>query len=213
MLPGTTVPAPPVTAVAVITPSGQNLNVLGQGEEVFYRTQAKSYLDEFAFTSTSDLLDLDRLLFFELLIYRSSSWIGAGKDYDGMEIDVVRERRSLKENSELLSKVKNDLGMTKSQRDKAAAEDVGAYLTNLKARAREFGIHRETQLGKALELINQMFSIVGAFDRSDAEERKKIGFETEADILEWIREVMRPEYDLVDAYFRANAQRHWVRSI
>jgi hypothetical protein len=199
-----------MTPVDVVTPSGQKLRVLGQLEKDFYEAQAKQYLDENDFTNASDLLDLDRLLFYELIVYRMTWWLGAGVDYDNFTIDRTQCQRNLKETSEQLSKVKTDLGLTKSARDKAQAESVGAYLTELKQRAKEFGVHREKQLVKGITLCHQLFSIVGAFDRADAVERTKIGFESEADVLDWVRNTMKPEFQAVDDHFAKNVQRYWT---
>lgn len=202
-----------MTPVDVTTPSGKKLRVLGQIEKDFYEDQAKQYLAENDFTNTSDLLDLDRLLFYELIVYRMTWWLGAGVDYDNFAIDRSGLQRNLKETSEQLSRVKADLGLTKSARDKAQAESVGAYLVELKQRAKEFGVHREKQLTKGITLCKQLFAIVGSFDRADEIERGKLGFETEAEILAWIRDVMQPEFDEVDAHFRANQQKYWVRKV
>lgn len=205
--------APPVVPVDVTTPSGSLIKVLGDAEKAFYESKAKSYLDENEFTNVSDLLDLDRLVFYELTVFRMTWWLGAGVDYDGIGIDRQHLQRNLKETSDQLSRVKNDLGLTKSARDKAQAESVGAYIAELKQRAHEFGIHREKQLMKGITLCKQLFAIVGAFDRADGSEREKLGFADEGEILAWIRDVMQPEFDEVDAYFRANQQRYWVRKV
>lgn len=209
-------PTPVVTLLKVKTPSGQQIEVMGKAEQSFYQGQRDKYQAENKFTNNSDLLDLDRLLFLELMIYRATSLIGRGKNYydelltPGEEADA---RKSLKENSALISTIKNDLGLTKSQRDKAQYESVGTYITELKRRAREFGIHREKQLTKALVLMNQLSAVIGSFDRSDEVERDKIGYRDEAEIVDWIRDQMLPEFRQVDAYFRANAQKTWVRDI
>lgn len=200
----------------VTTPSGQTIEVMGDPERAFYEGQRDRYLAENAFTVTSDLLDMDRLLFLELLIYRATNWLGAGKDYYGDLLSPSQEadsRRSIKENSALISTVKNDLGLTKSQRDKAQFESVGTYITELKARAREHGVKREKELGKALTLINELFAIVGAFDRADTVERHKLGFDDAEEILDWIRTVMQPEFRRIDDYFRNHQQRFWIRKI
>lgn len=197
----------------VKTPSGQSIEVLCEAERLFYEGQAGRYQAENKFTNTSDLLDLDRLVFLELLIFRSSSWLGREQDYDGIMLTdraIADNRRALRENSALISDVKADLGLTRAARDKADYESVGAYITQLKQRAKEFGVHREKQLVKGITLCQQLFSIVGAFDRSDPIERHKIGFPHEADILEWIRTVMRPEFDAVDQHFVKSKQRYWT---
>lgn len=117
-------------------------------------------------------------------------------------------------NSSQIDSIKKAMGLNKAARDAEANTDsVADYIQNLKARAKAFGIHRETQLRKALELMNELHAIVGAFDRSDQEEREKIGFESEAEILEWIRNTMLPEYTAIDEHFRQHDQRYWVRSL
>lgn len=204
---------PAVQPKDVTTPSGVIIRVLGDVEQQFYIAKAKEYLDQNDFTNVSDLLDLDRLLFYELIVFRMQWWLGAGVDYDGLPIDRNQLQRNLKDTSDQLSKVKNDLGLTKSARDKAQAESVGAYLTDLKQRAKEFGVHRERQLVKGITLMKQLASIVGAFDRADKIEREKLGFRDEVEVLAWVRDVMIPEFDAVDAHFRANQQRYWVRKI
>ena len=197
----------------VATPSGQYIEVLGDAERDFYEGQRKAYMAQNLFTNTSDLLDLDRLVFLELLIYRATSWIGRGQDYDGLRLSDSAEtaqRRSLKETSTLISVIKNDLGLTKSQRDKDAYSSVGTYITQLKQRAKEFGVHREKQVATGITLCKQLFAIVGAYDRSDEVERKKIGFENADEILEWIRNVMVTEFDAIDTAFIAGTQKYWT---
>ncbi len=203
-------------AAEVKTPSGQVIEVMTGQEESFYNVQRDRYVRENAFTVGSDLLDLDRLLFLELMVYRATSQLGSGRDYYGQEVSPsvgAELRRSLKENSSIISVIKNDLGMTKNQRDKAQFESVGTYITQLKARAREHGVKREKELGKALTLIKELFAVVGAFDRSDEVERKKLGLEDADEILNWVRTVMRPEFDRIDEYFREHDQKFWIRQL
>jgi hypothetical protein len=195
--------------------SGQEIIVQGTAERDFYNEQQKKYTTENTFSAVSDLQDLDRMLFMELLVYRATCWLASGKNYykeilgPGEEADC---RKVIKENSPLISTIKNDLGLTKAQREKDAFTSVGSYIVNLKARAREHGIHREKQVHKALSLINQLFSMVGAYDRSDEVERFKLGLEKPDDILDWVREVMRPEFDAIDTAWRQN-QRAWLREL
>lgn len=198
------------------TCAGLEIEVQGTGERAFYQQQQRKYLDENGFSASSDLQDLDRLMFMELLVYRATVWLSSGRNYHnellgpGDEADL---RRVIKENATLISNIKNDLGLTKAQREKEQYESVGKYLVDLRARAMEHGIHREDQLQKAIALINQLFAIVGAFDRSDEIERDKMGLNTADDVLEWVRTVMRPEFDAVDTYFRTHQQKMWVRKL
>lgn len=211
-----TAPAPTVlsgpTLVRVLQLNGQPIEVQGKEEEKFYNEQRQRYLDENAFTAASDRADLDRLIFLELLDFRWRGWLSSGKDYDGLLTPQQEEqlRRNLKDNSPLISQVKNDLGLTKSQRDKEKAESVGSYITTLKTAAKQHGVRREKQLTKAICLIKELFSLVGTFDRSNQLERSKIGLDTSDDVLDWIRQIMKPGFDEIDEYFRANEQRFFV---
>lgn len=205
---------PPLRKVKTL--SGQIIEVQGDGEAKFYVAQQRKYIDENKFTAVTDLQSLDQLLFQELLCFRYQSWLGSGRNYAG-ELLVPSEevdcRRGLKEAGAIISQLKNELGLTKTQRDKEQYESVGAYLVNLKARAREHGVHREKQLQKMLVLGNELFAMIGAYDRANEVERIKLGLEKPEDILDWVRQVMRPEYDAIDEYFRSHAQRFWVRTI
>lgn len=209
--PGTSVTSGPVLC-DVIQLNGQTIKVQGVEEQRFYTEQRQRYMDENAFTAMSDLADLDRLLFLELLDFRWRGWLSSGKDYDGFLSPQQEEqtRKNLKENSPLISAVKNDLGLTKNQRDKEKAESVGAYLTELKQRAKEHGIRREKQSTKAICLIKELFSLVGTYDRSNQLERGKIGLDTADDLLDWIRDVMKPQFDEIDQYFRDHSQKFWA---
>ena len=192
--------------------NGQVLEVQGDGEKTFYEAQKRKYLAENKFTAIADLTDLDRLLFLELLMFRWSNFLSSGRDYDGFLAPSQEDgiRKSIKETAPLISQIKNDLGLTYSQRTKEQAESVGAYITELKIRAKEHGIRREKQLTKALCLIEDLSSLIGTYDRSNKLERSKIGLESDADILDWIRTSMLPDYREVDEYFRSSSQRFWV---
>lgn len=192
--------------------NGHVLEVMGEHERDFYVGQQRRYLDENRYTAASDLADLDRLLFLELLDFRWRSWLARGSDYDGPLSPSAEEqlRKNLKENSPLISQIKNDLTLTKNQRDKEQAESVGAYINELKKRAKEHGVRRERQLTRALALVNELFSLVGTYQRSNQLERSKIGLERPEDILDWITNHMRPQYDEIDNYFRTHSQRYWL---
>ena len=73
--------APPAPIAPVTTASGQTIEVLSDSERLYYKGQAARYQAENKFDNTSDLLELDRLVFMELLVFRASSWLGRGQDY------------------------------------------------------------------------------------------------------------------------------------
>ena len=102
--------------------------------------------------------------------------------------------------------------LSKKARDAAANDgNFAGWLEELKRRAKLFGIHRNNQVTRALALINELSAIVGTYDRSDEEERGKIGFPTENDIVAWVRETMIPEYHDIDEKWRASEQKMWTQ--
>lgn len=192
--------------------AGEELTVLTLAEQRWFESSRDTYLDQTKFTETTDLRDLDRVLFLELMVFRLSQQLAVGHDYDGFEIDDNALRRHVREYSEQITRLKASMGLTKAARDEATSgASVATYISNLLQRAKLFGIHREQQLTRALVLMNELSSVVGAFDRSDTEERAKLGFEDEKEIVEWIRTVMLPEFRSIDEHFRQHQQRYWIR--
>lgn len=192
--------------------SGKSVSVQTDQEADWFEETRDAYLGETKFTERTDLVDLDRLLVLELMVFRWTMHLAAGQDYDG---DMVNDRQlttDIKLYSDQINKVKESMGLNKKSRDAQANEgNFSAWLSDLKARAKIFGIHRESQLTKALALFQELHTIVTSYDRSDEEERRKLGFESETDVLDWIRHTALPEFDVLDAYFRENEQRYWVR--
>jgi hypothetical protein len=97
--------------------------------------------------------------------------------------------------------------------DKQRGEDsVAMYLQRLRERAKEFGVTREKQLDKALELFNQLKALMTLHDNCTPDEQKEMGCTT-PEVLEWIRNPCITDYDEIDAYFRQHQQRAWIREI
>lgn len=194
--------------------SGRIINVLTQAEKSWFESSRDLYLQQTRFTENTDKMDLDRLLSLELMVYRWTNHLASGLDYEDQAIDESSLQRDLKLYSDQITKVKESMGLTKKARDdKAKQGNFADYLTELKSRAKEFGLHREEQLDKALELFNELSAVVQSFDRADTEEREKMGFRDADEVLKWIRDTALPEYRAVDDYFRANQHRYWVRQL
>lgn len=192
--------------------SGKEATVQTTLEAEWFNETRDVYLAETKFTEATDLRDLDRLLVLELMIFRWTQHLAAGEDYDGDMANNEQLRRNIKEYSDQINKVKDSLGLSKSKRDEAASDgNVAGYIADLKSRAMVFGIHRERQLTKMIALGKELFTIVDTFYRSDEEERRKIGFESEKEIVEWIHNLMRNEFDALDFYFQEHEQRYWIR--
>jgi hypothetical protein len=192
--------------------AGQTLLLPVQAEATWWNSSKDAYLEQTKFSENTDLRDLDRLLQLELMVYRWTQFLAMGHDYTGFDIDEDKLRRAVRDYSAEITKLKQSMSLTKQVRDEAANDgNLSQYIADLKARAKIFGIHRENQLTVALVLMNELSGIVGTYFRSDAEERAKAGFSTEADIVTWIRSTMLPRFHEVDEHFRANEQRYWVR--
>lgn len=194
--------------------SGKLAQVQTKEEADWFKETRDAYLGQLRFTENTDLADLDRLLIHELLIFRWTQWITSGTDYDGDMVDDKRVSADIKAYSDQINKIKESMGLNKKARDAAANDgDFATWIADLKSRAKIFGIHRERQLTKALVLMQELSAVIGVFDRSDAEERERIGFKTEKDVLDWVRNTALPEYHAIDAYFTEHEQRYWIRDL
>lgn len=122
-------------------------------------------------------------------------------------------RRSLHDYSGEVRQLKKMLGIDKVARDKQKGEgSVSEYIENLRAQAKEFGIMRETQLDKGIELSQQLIALITLSDNCDEHEQRELHV-TVPDVVDWIREVYIPEFQAVDEHFREHSQRTWIRAM
>lgn len=214
----------PDEAVGVDTDTGEifevelcskmTVTVMTAKEKEWFEKTRDSYLEENKFSESTDLQDVDRLLILELQLFRWTMYIAAGRDYDGIRVDEDLVRKQIKEVADSITKVKNSLGLDKAARDKALNEgNFHEWFTDATRRAKAFGVHRQNQLNQALALFNEISATVGAFYRSNEEERVKLGYKTEAAIVEWIRDDVLPRYHEVDEFFVNNEQSMWARDL
>lgn len=201
-----------VHLIQVTTPTGGTIDVMGQAEADRYQQALASYTTGVTFTERSDLEDLERILFMELMSYRWGRWLMAGQEYDGTLVTNEGElRRWINDYATAITKIKESLKLDKRGRESDAAATFAERWNQLAQHARDFGIMREEQLGKALEVMNDTYAILGAFDRSDDEERRVLGFPNAEAVLQHLRE-SRAEWEAIDAYFRTHKQKFWVRN-
>jgi hypothetical protein len=194
--------------------SGEIATVQTEDEAIWFNRTRDTYEKQLKFTEQTDRSDLDRLLILELMVFRWTVQLSRGEDYDGDELNEKQMVQDLKLYSDQINKVKESMGLTKKQRDAASNDgNFALWFQDTLARAKMFGFHRQNQLNQMISLGKELFYIVNTYDRGDAEERQKFGFSTEADILEWIRNRMQPEFNELDEYFRKNEQRMWVRDL
>lgn len=191
--------------------SGQELEVKNMDEKVWFETNLAKYLKEYQFENIADLQDLDRLLGMELLSYRYTAWLTRGRDYDDLQFAEKEVRDHKQKIDQEIRLLKKHMGMDRKGRVESEQESVAQYLQNLLRRAQQFGVHRNTQVAKAIDLLNDLKMMVGLHYRCDEEERRELGVEKD-EIWDWIVETALPEYDAIDAAFRKE-QRLWLQEV
>jgi hypothetical protein len=200
-----------ITLYMVNTPSGSELNLQTSDEADWYEDRRDRYLHDNAFPNVSDLQDLDRVLLFEIMIYRWSFWLTQGFDYMHARVDESQLKSNIKEYSTELRLLKLALGIDKATRDKEKGESLADYTAHLLQRAKEFGYHRNEQYEIVVTKFYELSAMVSTFDRCDDEERALLDLSEES-ILDWIREKVIKPFDEHAAAFRKN-QSIWVRDM
>ena len=169
------------------------------------------YMDEYRFSNIADLQDLDRLLQSELLSYRWGNWLAREADYEGRAFAEDDVRKSKENLDREIRQLKSHMGMGRAKRLESEQESVAEFLTQLKRRARQFGVHRNNQIAKAIDIFMDLRSKVLMHDRTDIEEQAESKIRMQ-DIFDWIRDEAIPEFDAIDEAFRKD-QVLWIRDI
>lgn len=184
---------------------------LTHDEADYILERGRRYLEDNHFVNVADLQDVDRMLVYEMLIMRWGEWIGRGFTYDGMPVEDKDLRKSVNDFSRELRGLKEALGVNKVTRDKDKGQDsIAEYITTLRRRAQEFGVKRNEEQAKVLELFNRLKALITLHDNCDDTERRELNCTIE-DVLAWIRDVAIPEYDAIDEHFRQrpDGQKYW----
>ncbi len=197
--------------VVVEGAAGTQYHLLNMEEGRWFEVSLERYNEQYHFENIADLQDLDRLLGLELLSYRYANWLLRESDYDGNPFDdkAVREHKD-KVDKEIRG-IKQHMGVGRKTRVESESQSVSDYLQDLLGRATEFGIHRDEQNAKILNLFMELKKLIGLHQRTDEEEQKELGVALE-DIYVWIVDVAIPEFDRLDDHFRVN-QRMWIKDI
>lgn len=198
------------TGVDVTTPSGASIMVMNQSEADYYDQVHQRYLSDNKFKNVSDILELDRILIMELMCYRWGIWILAEEDYYGRKINPTEVQKSIETYSREIRGIKKDLGIDKSTRDKDKGDSIAEYIQMLGIRAKEFGVSRNKQSAKAIEILMEAMALITLYENSTDSERKefKANFE---DIIDWFKSRF-DEFSKIDAELRKN-QAMWIRDL
>lgn len=193
------------------TATGSEISLMTAAEAQWYSDRRDQYMEANHFVNVSDLLDLDRLLMMEAMVYRWSAWLGQGFDYHGAFVNEKELKESLGSFSTEIRQLKKALGIDKVGRDAAKGEDVASFIMTLGDRAREFGVHRNMQYELAVTLLYEIQSKVLTYWRADDRERRELGLSAEG-ICEWLRDDVAPEWEGLAADYRKE-QRIWIKDL
>lgn len=193
----------------VQTPSGSDLHLQTQEEADWYELRRDRYQADNHFPNISDLMDLDRLLMMEVMLYRWGLWLAQGFDYIFSRVDEGQLKSNIKEYSVETRLLKAALGIDKATRDKEKGESLADYVANLLHRAKEFGYHRNEQYEIAVTNFYKLRSMIMTYDRCDEEERNQLDLSYET-IFEWVRDELIANWDVTSESFRKN-QSMWIR--
>lgn len=193
----------------VYLPSGTPFPVMNDDEAEYLQRLIAGYV-EMRFEHVSDLAELDRLVGQELMSFRYNTWLALGETYDGAKLDSRLESK-VKDISVEVRQIKTKLGIDKVARERARGEGSLAHrFSALLRRARRFELHRCQQVERALELQNELISLVQLHrnTRDHPEEMKEMHVSPD-EILEWVWTVLKPEYEAIDEHFREHEQQMW----
>ena len=199
-----------ILGVDVATPSGAVIKVMNQSEADYYDQVHQRYLQDNKFKNVSDILELDRILVMELMCYRWGVWILAEEDYQGRKINPTEVQKSIETYSREIRGIKKDLGIDKSTRDRDKGDSVAEYIQMLGIRAKEFGVTRNKQSARAIELLMEARSLITLYENSTEAERKEFSAQLE-DIIEWFKSKF-DEFTKIDEDLRKN-QSTWIRDL
>lgn len=203
---------PPATVggnFEVTSPAGAKYELMNQLEVDLYNSIMHKYKNDNMFKNISDLLELDKVLNFELMSFRWSQWLLMEHDYDGEPVNVNDLQRKNREYAKAVLEIKTGLGLDKKSRDASNMSTAADFIENLKIRAKEMGIHRDEQNYMAYNLLRELEGKITLFGNATEVERTE--FEAHASqILEWFRDEVIPKLDSIDEHFREN-QKIWIR--
>ena len=100
------------------SPSGAKVELQSPDEVDWYESHRDDYLAHNKFPNVSDLLDLDRLLTLEVMVYRWGLHLSRGLDYLYALVDARELQRNLREYSQEVRLLKQNMGIDKVSRDR-----------------------------------------------------------------------------------------------
>lgn len=192
-----------------VSPSGAPVSLLSQGEVDFYETNCDRYNTAFKLDNVSDILELDRILLLEVMVFRWGQWmLNQGLDYQNSPVNFDLSK-NIKEFSNEIRNIKAALGVDKKTRELSKGGNTANFINTLLERARQFGYHRNDQVIKAYTNWKELQGLITLYENCIPSERSEFACH-EPDIIDFIKEKCE-ELDLIDERFRNEQQRYWIR--
>lgn len=220
--PTTTAPPPPMAPVTydpafeVELPSGAPFFAMDQAGYVYLSRVIDAYVETYKFDNISDLQTVDQIVLGEFNVWRWNQEMAGVIDRYGLPVDVIETRRRVNETTTQLRQLRRQLGIDRPARDRAKGEgSIPHYWQLLTERAHLFGIMRNKQACRAVELANQLVALHTANKNCASEKERNLIHVADRDIVAWIGEVFIPSFAEIDEAFRntpETGQRYWIRT-
>jgi hypothetical protein len=192
-------------------PSGARLSVPTLEEAQYLQRMVDGYREDYQLTNVSDIGELDRCITLELQMHRCQVWLIRRTDYDNTKVDENAMMQRTRELSAEIRQVKKTLGVDRVARERQSGKgSVFEYITSILERARRFGLMRNAQMARAIELANKLISLRTAQKNCTTDKELKLLAVTDADIMEWIDQVFTPEFQAIDEAYREGDQKMWI---
>lgn len=192
-------------------PSGGKFTVLTVEESQHYQSLVERYMDHNSFDNVTDLQDLESVLRLEILANRYANFLSTEVDYYGEDIDKSQTTNMLKVVEQELRSKKSHLGLDKVTRSKDNSTSINEKWNDILDRARRFGYHRNKQAVTAVTMLMEIIAKLTIQDNLETEEEHKIEGVTDRDIITWLKETVRPQFEKIDRDFLENEQQYWTR--
>lgn len=193
-----------------ISPAGFKVELFNEAEKDYYERVAEQYQTDNAFQNMSDLQELDKILSMEVMGFRWSNWLINERDYEGEPVNLDNLQRDIANFSKEVRLLKKSLGIDKATRDRSTGNTLNDFVHLLMVRAKQFGVMRDMQNAKSIELWQDLVGRVTLY-RNCSEEERRIFNSTAEELITWIESKI-PEFEEIDAHFREN-QRTWIREL
>lgn len=201
----------PGSYIDIELPSGATLSVPNHEEAEYLRRTVEGYRVDYQLSNVADLGELDRCIGLELQMHRCQVWLARRRDYDGKSVDENAMMQRTRELSAEIRQVKKTLGVDRVARERQSGRgSVYEYVAGILEKARRFGLMRNSQMARAIELAFKLISMRTAQKNAVTEKEIKMLGVSDADIMDWIDTQFTPAFLEIDTAYREGDQKMWI---